>query len=666
MSSSNFGIVRRLSLVMVLVAVLGPASLVPVGAKNGGHIINPLVPNVTPLNLNVTLHGAGATFPQPLIANWTVMYHRQFPNTTITYAGIGSGGGRNALWNKTTDFAASDAPLTPAQRLLAPGVLHIPETVGSVVLAYNLPGIPRGLNLTGPLIANIFLGNVHLWNDPAIQALNPHTILPNKNITTVHRSDGSGTTFIFTSYLTLESSAWASAVGAGTAVSWPGSPTCIPFPCFLTGNGNGGVATVITSNSFTFGYVELNFAIQNAMTYGFLKNPAGNFIEPTLASTNFAVGNSTSVLPTSGFADWSSVSLLDAPGAQTYPLASFTYILVFAELNVYPGTNLNETAQANALINLLRWMVHTGQNYASGLSYVPLHPNVVAIDDASINAIKYTIKSQPVHKTFSLSATGSGWSLSSISAASADSVTLLLSTPDSTNHQFYIDSVNNQLLDNNETSTASPVFTSSSGTVNFTFTPMGFNPASLPRFGSFTFRDKFNPVAGSGTFTLSNQQAAGPYPSRGSLTSGLLPVLDSSRVSLIGSFIIDLRTSQVSGNITLVAVDKTSGAVTYVKNYIIPNLGLGNPFILNAAVLPFDLGPITAGSLTPSYTMKYRELDVNGDGVINIVELATVGAAFGGVAPSYNGKADFNADGVIDIIDLVVVAGNFGKLQAFR
>ncbi len=153
---------------MVLVAILGPASLVPVGARNGRPIINPLVANATPLNLNVTLQGAGATFPQPLIANWTVMYHRQFPNTTITYAGIGSGGGRNALWNKTTDFAASDAPLSPAQRLLAPNVLHIPETVGSVVLAYNVPGVPKGLTLTGPFIANIFLGNVHLLNNPAI------------------------------------------------------------------------------------------------------------------------------------------------------------------------------------------------------------------------------------------------------------------------------------------------------------------------------------------------------------------------------------------------------------------------------------------------------------------------------------------------------------------
>src|SRR5262249_22726471 len=148
-------------------------------------------------------------------------------------------------------------------------------------------------------------------------------------------------------------------------------------------------------------YVELNYALQNSMTYGSLKNPVGNYIEPTLTSTNYAVGNSSSVLPSSGFADWSSVSLLDAPGAQTYPLASFTYILVFAELNVYPGTNLLETTQANALISFLRWMIHTGQNYAAGLSYVPLHPNVVAIDDASINAMKYTIKSQPVHRTFS-------------------------------------------------------------------------------------------------------------------------------------------------------------------------------------------------------------------------------------------------------------------------
>jgi len=686
MSLNHSGIVRKLSLVVILVAILGPAGVLPRGGMQSGQNVGmPLSPgNNKALNLNVSLTGAGATFPQPLIANWTTMYHRQYANTSITYSGIGSGGGRNALWNKTTDFAASDAPLSPAQRYLAPNVLHIPETIGSVVLAYNLTKIPsfadvpKGLNFTGNLIGKIYLGQVNLWDDPAIQALNPHTIFPHHNITTVRRSDSSGTTFVFTGFLTLDNSDWASSIGqTSVTTNWPGSTNGLNcgtncFPLFLTGNGNGNLAAKIINNSYTFGYVELNYALKHNMTYAYVQNPALKFIQPTVQTTKFAVENLTSVLPSSGLSDWSGVNLLNAPGSQTYPIASFTYILVYQELNVYPRMNNNETSQASALINFLRWAVHTGQTFSDGNFYVPLPSAVVAIDDASINSIRLTIKSQSVHRTFHLTASSTGWngtSNPSLSVFSNDTVTLLLSTSEATNHQFYIDSVNNHVLDNNESSTASPVFTSSSGTISFTFTPTGFNSASLPRFGVFTYRDSFNPAVSAGSFTLLNQQAAGPFPSRGDIASKLLPVVDNTRVSLIGSLIIDFRTNLVSGNITVVAVDKNSGAVLPgTKWYVVANLPLLSKFILNVPASPYDLGPIAIASTSPSYTMRLRELDFTGDGAIDISELAVCGSAVGGLVntSNYNGKADVNADGTIDISDIVLIASNVGQIQAFH
>src|SRR5215471_4901422 len=221
-------IVRRLTLAVIVVAVLGPAAFLPNGGRIFSHplsIAQP--PPQTSLNLNVTINGAGGTLVAPLMTVWQQQYHAQFPNTTINYAAVGSGAGRNALFNKTVDFAGSDAPLSSAQRFLAPGAVHIPEVVGSAVLAYNIPGIPIGLNLTGAIVARIYLGTILNWSDPQIQNINHGFTLPNHRIITVHRSDSSGTTFVFTSWLTLDSpTEWATSIGVtsgGPTFNWPGS-----------------------------------------------------------------------------------------------------------------------------------------------------------------------------------------------------------------------------------------------------------------------------------------------------------------------------------------------------------------------------------------------------------------------------------------------------------
>jgi phosphate transport system permease protein/phosphate transport system substrate-binding protein len=327
----------------------------------------------------VTLNGAGATFPFPLIDTWRVDYQKVNPNVNINYQSIGSGGGIKQFTQKTVDFGASDAPLTAAQRsaLSAPAV-HIPETIGSVVVAYNVVGIPdKGLKLTGSVLANIFLGKITKWNDPQIKALNPGLSLPSNDIVVVHRSDGSGTTFVWTDYLSKVSSDWQSQVGKGTAVSWPvgiGAP------------GNEGVANSIKSNANTIGYVELAYALTNKMQYAFLQNQAGNFIEPSINSTRAAVSASAASLP-KGEDSWENVSMTNAPGANSYPIASFSYLLLYKELSNDPQINTLE--KAKDLIDFINWAITDGQQSAADLNYVPLPDSVVQLDKGTLALITY-------------------------------------------------------------------------------------------------------------------------------------------------------------------------------------------------------------------------------------------------------------------------------------
>ena len=307
------------------------------------------------------------------------------PNVQINYQPIGSGGGISAykLSQATVDFAASDAPLTAADAANVPNALHIPETIGAVTVAYNLPGVSSGLHLTGAVIADIFQGKITMWNDPAIQNLNPSTTLPAQGINTVHRSDGSGTTFIFTSYLSASSTSWNSSVGQGKSVAWPVG---------IGSNGNTGVASSVQGNQYSIGYVELAYTLENNMTVAAVQNPSGNWVLPSLDSTQLAVQSGASSGLPAGNASWTGVSLLNAPDANAYPIVSFTYLIVYKELNVLSDMT-NE--KATALVQFLWYVVHDGQNLAPGLSYAKLPSNVVQIDETTIQSITFNGQHSP-------------------------------------------------------------------------------------------------------------------------------------------------------------------------------------------------------------------------------------------------------------------------------
>jgi phosphate transport system substrate-binding protein len=328
------------------------------------------------------LHGAGATFPAPFI-NATIAYYTANvrTNVEIDYPGGGSGAGINALTDKTVDFACSDAPLTDSQRAAAPNVLHIPETIGAITIAYNLPGVSTGLKLTGPIIADIFLGKITKWNDAAITALNSGVSLPDQTIVTVHRSDSSGTTNWFTKYCDLVSSTWN--IGNGTSVQWPVGTGA---------SGNNGVASTVQSTQYAVGYVELAYALQNSMTVASIQNPAGNWVAPSLDSTAAAAQSLTN-LPT-GDQSWGSVNLLNTAGAQAYPIVTPTYVLVYKELSVVPGMDQNKATQ---LVQFLWYLVHDGQSLAANLQYAALPQNVVSVDEASLNSITFNGQTLPTH-----------------------------------------------------------------------------------------------------------------------------------------------------------------------------------------------------------------------------------------------------------------------------
>jgi phosphate transport system substrate-binding protein len=325
----------------------------------------------------VSLSGSGATFPAPILSAMITNYQTIKSNVAITYDAVGSTNGILSLENKTRDFACSDAPLGAPDRAKAPNVLHIPETIGAVAVAYNLPNVPTGLHLTGKVLADIFSGKITLWNDAAIQQLNPAIMLPAQSITVVHRSEGSGTTFIFTSYLSEASPDWNASIGKGKTVIWPVG---------LEANGNPGLAGVVQANVYAIGYVELAYVIQNNMTIASIQNPKGNWIIPSLKSTRIAAESGASSGLPAADDDWSKVSLLDAQDPQAYPIVSFSYILVYKELNVVSGMTAD---RALALVNFLWWVIHDGQNIAPQLEYVQLPSNVVQVNEAALHSVTF-------------------------------------------------------------------------------------------------------------------------------------------------------------------------------------------------------------------------------------------------------------------------------------
>jgi phosphate transport system substrate-binding protein len=347
---------------------------------SGGGDTNPAGGVVsTPVRSDVALNGAGATFPHPLLSKWSSVYNQQ-TGVQVNYQSIGSGGGIKAITDKTVDFAGSDAPLNAAQRTAAPGLVHIPETIGAVTVVYNVPGL-TDLKLTGPVVAGIFLGTVKRWNDPAVAELNPGASLPDADIFTVHRSDGSGTTFVFTDYLSKVSDTWKNGPGKGTAVSWPAAAKQIG------GKGNEGVAGVVQGNPNTFGYVELAYASLQHLNMATLQNKAGEWVVPSLQATARAVAGAAPTLP-AGDASWEIVSFTDSAAAQAYPIASFTYMLVYKDLSGAYGDRL-PLSRAQGLVAFLWWAIHDGQQYSSALQYPPLPDAVVKLNEQTLRSLTY-------------------------------------------------------------------------------------------------------------------------------------------------------------------------------------------------------------------------------------------------------------------------------------
>jgi phosphate transport system substrate-binding protein len=313
------------------------------------------------------LNGAGATFPYPIYSKWFSDYARE-TEVRINYQSIGSGGGIRQLTAGTVDFGASDAPMTDAEiaKLKSP-VLHFPTVLGAVVVTYNLPEATRALELSGPVLADIFLGRITKWNDSRISALNPGATLPASDILVVHRSDGSGTTYIFSDYLTAVSQSWKDGPGRGKELSWPVG---------LGAKGNEGVAGQVKQMPGAIGYVELAYAKQNGLAYASIQNAAGNFVAPTIESVTAAAAGAASDLPAD--TDYR-ISIVNAPGADAYPISSFTYLLVYA--------TQPDAEKGKELVDFLRWYLREGEKSAAALDYAPLPPSIVAQLEKRIGTI---------------------------------------------------------------------------------------------------------------------------------------------------------------------------------------------------------------------------------------------------------------------------------------
>lgn len=313
-----------------------------------------------------TLNGAGASFPYPIYSKWFSEYHNQHSDVQVNYQSVGSGAGIRQVQAGTVDFGASDGPMTDEQIASSKvKVLHVPTVLGSVVPAYNIPGVSGEVKFTPDVIAGIFLGKITNWTDPAIAKANPDIKFPNQAITVVHRSDGSGTSYIFTDYLSKISSDWANATGKGTSVKWPVG---------VGGKGNEGVAGMIRSLPGSLGYIELIYALQNKINYGSVKNKSGAFIKASLESTTAAAQGVK--MP----ADFR-VSITDPPGKTAYPISSFTWLLI--------PTNPTDKNKGKLLKELVQWCLTSGEGLASGLSYAPL-PKEVA--DKALDALKQQVK----------------------------------------------------------------------------------------------------------------------------------------------------------------------------------------------------------------------------------------------------------------------------------
>ncbi len=314
----------------------------------------------------IQLNGAGATFPAPIYTKWFSEYHNAHPNVQINYQSIGSGGGIRQITEHTVDFGASDGPMNAEQLQGAPGILHFPTVLGAVVPVYNIPGVNAELKFTGPVLADIFMGKITKWNDKAIAVLNAGVKFPDVDIAVVHRSDGSGTTYIWADYLAKVSPAWKKTVGVATSLKWPVG---------VGGKGNEGVAGQVKQQPGAIGYVELIYAIQNKIDYGQVQNASGRFVRASLDGVTESAAVAATAMPK----DFR-VSITNAPGEKVYPISSFTWLLVYQ--------NQKDKAKGKILTDFMHWMLTDGQKYCADLGYAPLPKQVVALEEAAIGKVK--------------------------------------------------------------------------------------------------------------------------------------------------------------------------------------------------------------------------------------------------------------------------------------
>jgi phosphate transport system substrate-binding protein len=313
------------------------------------------------------INGAGATFPNPIYSKWFDEYHKVKPDVAINYQSVGSGAGIRQMSAQTVFFGATDGPMTDQQQLDAPGkILHLPTVLGAVLPIYNLQGVTAELKFSGPLLADIFLGKVTKWNDPAIEKLNGGVKLPATDITVVHRSDGSGTSYIWNDFLAKVSPEWKKKVGVATSVSWPTG---------VGGKGNEGVSGLVSQTPGSIGYVELIYALQNKIAYGSVQNMAGEFVKADVKSVSAAAAEAASKMP----ADFR-VSITNAPGKGVYPISSFTWILLYE--------NPKDKKQSQMMVDFMKWALSEGQKFAPALGYAPLPESVVKLELEALKRIK--------------------------------------------------------------------------------------------------------------------------------------------------------------------------------------------------------------------------------------------------------------------------------------
>jgi len=314
----------------------------------------------------VQINGAGATFPAPIYTKWFSEYNKLHPNVQINYQPVGSGAGIKQLMSKTVFFGASDGPMTNEQMLAAPGVMHVPTVLGAVVPIYHVAGLAQPLTFSGPVLADIFLGKITKWNDPAIAKLNAGVNLPATDIAVAHRSDGSGTTYIWCDYLAKVSPEWKKTVGVATSVKWPTG---------IAAARNDGVAAIVSQTQGAIGYVELIYALQTKTAYGNVINMNGKVVKASVDAVTAAANAAASKMP----ADFR-VSITNAPGDDVYPISSFTWLLL--------EKDPKDKAQSKLMVDFVKWALTDGQKFASDLGYAPLPKNVVDMELKALTQIK--------------------------------------------------------------------------------------------------------------------------------------------------------------------------------------------------------------------------------------------------------------------------------------